>query len=120
MGTIECAKCGRLNPQDGHKCEGCGHHLYVVCSCCGQRIPRKHRHTHRRALDLSAHGGVGPAEASDLVLGVGMLVVGLGILVLGASWPVLQDWHKEWAEQRAIEQARQLAPAEIAGRMRNR
>jgi hypothetical protein len=119
MGTIECAKCGCLNPQEGHRCTSCGHHLYVVCSCCGQRIPRNHLHAHRRILDSGVRGEMGRAEASDLVLGVGLLVVGVGILVFGASWPALQDWSKERSEQRAIEQARQMTPAELAERARD-
>lgn len=37
---VTCSKCGAENPPKGHRCCGCGAHLYVRCYHCRERVER--------------------------------------------------------------------------------
>jgi len=102
METIECAKCGHLNPSDGHRCERCNHHLYIVCPSCGQRIPRIQRYAHRLVQGGGLCNVANRSKRPELVFGLWMLALGAVIFIAVLSWPGVHRWfEKQTAETNA-------------------
>jgi len=118
--TVECAKCGHLNPQDERKCEECGHHLYVTCPECGQLVLRVARRGHRLWVHREA-GTVPPrrsfaSQGRDLLVALAAFAsVGLMIFGLLVWMGVVEPLFKQLAENGSVDiLGRPTGPSGIA------
>jgi hypothetical protein len=115
--TVECARCGHVNPEEGHRCERCNHHLHIVCQRCGQRIPRIHRYAHH-AKGGERCGAPRRSRTPDLVVGLAAFGVGAIVFTGVLALPTLRQLAKEREEKLAVELARKPASLDLLYRQR--